>query len=309
MHTGRVLPGKTCKVNHSMIHFLLYCGQRYLNKIHASDFPDRVNLNKIHSVPPPKSAPVPRAAGRRTRYPHCRKGRATGPCLAACGPARRRRMPCRETNLLMLKLYFPPRCRLRWLIPGLLPAGLSLLAGASKAGKSWLCLWLLPAAGPGRRDLGPHHPATDCTVPLSGGHLRPHPGAFVPPDRGLRSQPVILPDRKLRHRGRTGTPDREIPVPPPRNRAGGYRHLAEGPHCRPEQRRLRQRLPGYERAEIPGGPPRIGLLLVHHLRKQGASDPFQQISGSNGLMGAADTIWLLQRQRMSGHGPAAGDGP
>ena len=43
----------------------------------------------------------------------------------------------------------------------------------------------------------------------------------------------------------------------------------------------------------------IALLLVHHLRKQGASDPFQQISGSNGLMGAADTIWLLQRQRMS----------
>ena len=43
----------------------------------------------------------------------------------------------------------------------------------------------------------------------------------------------------------------------------------------------------------------IALLLVHHLRKQGAADPFQQISGSNGLMGAADTIWLLQRQRMS----------
>lgn len=43
----------------------------------------------------------------------------------------------------------------------------------------------------------------------------------------------------------------------------------------------------------------IALLLVHHLRKQGAVDPFQQISGSNGLMGAADTILLLQRQRMS----------
>ena len=43
----------------------------------------------------------------------------------------------------------------------------------------------------------------------------------------------------------------------------------------------------------------IALLLVHHLRKQSAADPFQQISGSNGLMGAADTIWLLQRQRMS----------
>ena len=71
MHKGRVLPGKTCKVNHSMIHwksaaekvnhsmihFLLYCGQRYLNKIHASDFPDKVNLTKIHSASPPKAAP------------------------------------------------------------------------------------------------------------------------------------------------------------------------------------------------------------------------------------------------------------
>ena len=100
MHKGRILPGKTCKVNHSMIHFLLYCGQRYLNKIHASDFPDRVNLIKIHSVPPPKSAPCRPPPGGGHRYPHCRKGRATGPRWAACGPARRRRMPCRETNLL-----------------------------------------------------------------------------------------------------------------------------------------------------------------------------------------------------------------
>lgn len=83
MHKGRVLPGKTCKVNHSMIHwksaaekvnhamihFLLYCGQRYLNKIHTSDFPDRVNLIKIHSVPRPnpRRAARRRAAGTVTR--------------------------------------------------------------------------------------------------------------------------------------------------------------------------------------------------------------------------------------------------
>lgn len=40
-------------------------------------------------------------------------------------------------------------------------------------------------------------------------------------------------------------------------------------------------------------------MLVHHLRKQGAEDPFAQISGSTGIIGATDTIWLLQRQRMS----------
>ena len=80
----------------------------------------------------------------------------------------------------------------------------AFLVGRCQQGRQKLAVSVaLPAAGPGRRDLGPHHPATDCTVPLFGGHLRPHPGAFVPPDRGFRSQPVVLPDRKLRHWGRT----------------------------------------------------------------------------------------------------------
>lgn len=43
----------------------------------------------------------------------------------------------------------------------------------------------------------------------------------------------------------------------------------------------------------------ICILLIHHLRKQGSSDPFDQISSSTGLMGATDTIWLMQRKRMS----------
>ena len=38
---------------------------------------------------------------------------------------------------------------------------------------------------------------------------------------------------------------------------------------------------------------------IHHLRKQTASDPFEQISGSTGLMGVADTSWVMQRKRMS----------
>ena len=54
---------------YSMIHFLLYCGQRYLNKIHASDLLSKVNLIKIHFVPPPKSAPcrAPPGGGHVTR--------------------------------------------------------------------------------------------------------------------------------------------------------------------------------------------------------------------------------------------------
>ena len=43
----------------------------------------------------------------------------------------------------------------------------------------------------------------------------------------------------------------------------------------------------------------ICILLVHHLRKQSSSDPYDQISGSTGIMGVADTTWLMHRQRMS----------
>jgi len=44
----------------------------------------------------------------------------------------------------------------------------------------------------------------------------------------------------------------------------------------------------------------IALLLVHHLNKsRESSDPFERISGSTGLMGAADTSILLDRERNS----------
>ena len=39
----------------------------------------------------------------------------------------------------LLSTPLPP---VKWIIPGLLPAGLALFAGPSKVGKSWLTLWL-----------------------------------------------------------------------------------------------------------------------------------------------------------------------
>ena len=41
----------------------------------------------------------------------------------------------------------------------------------------------------------------------------------------------------------------------------------------------------------------VCLLLVHHTRKQQADDKFDMISGTNGLMGAADGAFLLQKER------------
>ena len=49
------------------------------------------------------------------------------------------RLPKTITAGALLATPIPP---VKWIIPGLLPAGLALFAGPSKAGKSWLTLWL-----------------------------------------------------------------------------------------------------------------------------------------------------------------------
>ena len=41
----------------------------------------------------------------------------------------------------------------------------------------------------------------------------------------------------------------------------------------------------------------ICLLLVHHTRKQQANDKFDMISGTNGLLGAADGAFIMQKKR------------
>ena len=41
----------------------------------------------------------------------------------------------------------------------------------------------------------------------------------------------------------------------------------------------------------------ICLVMVHHTRKQQADDPYDMISGTNGLMGAADGAFLLKKEK------------
>lgn len=42
---------------------------------------------------------------------------------------------------------------------------------------------------------------------------------------------------------------------------------------------------------------KLAILLVHHLRKMRDEDIFNCISGSNGLMGACDTVYILNRKK------------
>ena len=40
----------------------------------------------------------------------------------------------------------------------------------------------------------------------------------------------------------------------------------------------------------------LGIILVHHTRKEESSDPLQLVSGTNGLAGAADTTYVLTKK-------------
>ena len=44
----------------------------------------------------------------------------------------------------------------------------------------------------------------------------------------------------------------------------------------------------------------VSLLLVHHTRKQQADDKFDRISGTNGLLGAADGAFILEKEKRTG---------
>ena len=46
----------------------------------------------------------------------------------------------------------------------------------------------------------------------------------------------------------------------------------------------------------------IALLIVHHTRKQQSDDIFDMISGTNGLMGAADGAFIISKEKRTGDG-------
>ncbi len=197
----------------------------------------------------------------------------------------------------LLSTPLPP---VKWIIPGLLPAGLALFAGPSKAGKSWLTLWLCLQIAQGNpvwdREIEPrtviYFSLEDTFNRLQNRIFQLIDGGDAPErlilqtecpsiGQGLEEQVeslihtycdvgLIVIDilQKVRvSDGNGGMYANDY------KEAGALKKLADK----------------YG----------ICILLIHHLRKQSAADPFDQISGSTGLMGVADTSWVMQRKRMS----------
>lgn len=190
---------------------------------------------------------------------------------------------------------------IRWIVKGLIPAGLTILASPPKFGKSWMAMCLCLSAAMGGSFLG---------------YRCYKSGALY----------LALEDGERRLKSRMGKIIDPLPAPPGFDFATTAPTLSTG---------LVDALEGYMKQhpetgliivdtlqkvrDVGGGKDvygrdyndigmlkrfadahNIALLLIHHLRKMGDdSDPFARISGTNGLSGAADSMWVLAKERRS----------
>ena len=202
----------------------------------------------------------------------------------------------------LLARELPP---VRWAIPDILPEGLTLLAGKPKLGKSWFALSVALAIAAGGFALG-KQPVTQGEVLYL---------ALEDNERRLQSRAKQL------LASMTSVPSGiEFALSWPRLDQGGLKHLEEYLKTHPNvrlvvvdtwakispqsQSRQRSQYEGDYEALTPlkylADTYRVSVLAVHHLRKMGADDVLDEITGSIGVTGAVDGALILKRERGQG---------
>ncbi|MGB9826369.1 MAG: AAA family ATPase, partial [Desulfofundulus sp.] len=186
----------------------------------------------------------------------------------------------------------------RWCIPGLLPEGLTILAGKPKIGKSWMALNVAVAVASGGVALGQRAEAgtvvylslEDSPRRLKGRLLQVLDGTPAPAelyfytswprmDEGGLS---LLQEEIKTRRPRLVIVDTLARIRPQRKNVSDlfgtdYQDLAA----------LKELADKYN----------VTLLIVHHLKKATELDPVDMVSGTAGITAAADAVWVLTRQR------------
>lgn len=188
----------------------------------------------------------------------------------------------------------------KWTIPGLLPVGVTLLAGAPKTGKSWLVLDFGIAVASGGAVLG---------------KVQVDPGAVL--YLALEDNQRRLKSRLSKRLGGAPAPDgMTFSTVWPRLDQGAIDRLADWLTEHPDTAlivldtlaRIRPPSKGrdslYTEDYAIGAPllqlaaaHEVAIVLVHHTRKGEAEDPLELISGSTGLTGGVDNIMVLRRTR------------
>lgn len=196
-----------------------------------------------------------------------------------------------------------PFSQVRWAVPGILPEGLTLLAGSPKIGKSWLALGMCIAVAAGGRAFG-----------------------RVPCDPG-RALYLALEDNPRRLKSRMEKLLAGGAAPPSLHLTCEWPRLGEG--CEPELQRWLQHYPdtrlivvdtmqrirqtsgqfdrrsayetdyGIGAALLPiAKEANCSIVLIHHTnRNERTEDALEKVSGTNGLAGGMDGVIVIRRDR------------
>ena len=210
-------------------------------------------------------------------------------------PERNGRIPETVSAADLMAAELPP---VQWVVPGVLPEGVTLLAGKPKLGKSWLALGLCVAVASGGVALGTRRVERGKVLYLA------------------------LEDNRRRLQKRLGKMlsgpapgELEIATGWPKLDEGGVEALSAWLIERPDARlvavdtlaKIRPRTRGqniyqedYTALEelLPlAAEHGVAIVVVHHTRKMAAADPLDEISGSTGLTGGVDGVLILKRDR------------
>lgn len=194
---------------------------------------------------------------------------------------------------LMQKTFSP----IRWIVPGYLVEGMTFLVGAPKQGKSWLALGWLIAVAAGDYAMG--------SIMCEQGDAL----GLMLEDNERRLQ------RRLRQMNLAQVPDRltlltnwptlddgciaEIEAwieqaAKPRLIVVDVFARVKG-QKRPKETDYDADYRQTAMLQTVASKHNLAVVLVHHTRKMVADDPFDEVSGTRGLTGAADSILVLKR--------------
>ena len=198
----------------------------------------------------------------------------------------------------LVRKNLPP---VRFLVDGLLPQGLTLIASPPKYGKSWLVLDLCLSVAAGKPFLGRATERCTCLY------------------LALEDSEARLRTRILKLMGEEPVPEKlHLSTLSPVLGNGLIEELTAAAKMYADLNLVV--IDTFQMVRSPSGSRDvyardyadmsalkqfadeygISVVLVHHLRKAGASgDPFERISGTNGIFGAADVSLVLTRDKRS----------
>lgn len=206
-------------------------------------------------------------------------------------------MPKKLETMDAETLMTTPMEPLKFIISGLLPQGIHVLAGSPKIGKSWLSLWICLQVAKGEKvwefetrksealylcledsfariqsrlfEITDEAPPTLYFAIMSdaiGSGLEYQIESFLKehPDTGLIVIDTLQKVRKT-------TPANVNPYAADYDDINALKQIADKNH--------------------------LAIVLVHHLRKTGDADPLNMISGTSGIAGGADSNFVLQKDK------------